>query len=720
MIVETQEQLNTALLSISRADIIAFDTETDGLNVRSNKIIGLGIHTGLQGFYFVLENHIKLAANAIAGKRLVGWNSYFDLEMIRNNYNIDLWNSLYCDVLMLKHTCDEEYPFKLKEVACKYIGYHVKAEQKDLNESIKARGGKAGEVWLGETTLVGKYCIQDCKLTRDLFVIFSKKLVSDNLVKFFYEDEVMPLYKEVTRYLQSTGIEVDVKSLTKARTEITNDINNLETRILLKIQPLTEKLKFAYFDKHYPISKSGKFGQIVAKIAGVLLPRTKSGKFSIAKSAITKYSGNPWIDFLLGDSELNADQIKLVQQMIYAEEGSPEIFNLNSKHQLKALFFDVMSEKPLSFTDGGAPQVNEEFLQSVKNKYEWVNTLLDYNKLQKLKSAYIDRVLERHENGIFYPQFKQHGTISGRFSSDLQQIPRKAEAGQFSEIVTKYRNLMRTFFIAGEDNRFIDADYESLEPHVFAHVSTDPDLQSIFAKGDDFYSTIAIATEALQGVSASKKADNYLGKVDKLRRQTAKAYSLGIPYGMEDYALHKKLECSQKQAVELINGYLNAYPKLKEWMAWSNGEALEKHQIVSETGRIRRFPQLQRIQDTWNIIQLQNSLDLWQAYHQDEKVYEKAKKARNVLKNALNNAKNFQIQSLSASIVNRAAININRKLGDLGKVVTNVHDQLIIKCKDMDAEKVARIVQFEMENVMKLTVTLKAPAEIGTNFADAH
>lgn len=726
MIISTNEELSRALRAISLADVIAFDTETDGLNTRSNKVIGLGVHTGLSGFYFVQHDHIVQAARALSGKRLVGWNSYFDLEMLRNNYQIDLWDSLYCDVLMLKHTCDEEYPFGLKEVAAKYIGYWVKAEQSDLNESIKANGGKPGMVWLGETTLVGKYCIQDCKLTRDLYVLFSRQLKTDNLENFFYVDEVMPLYKEVTRFMQSNGVKVDVPALTTAQASITLEIEKLEGEILTRIKPLTDQLTINHLHDKYPVKPSGKFAQECLKMAGITTTLTKTGKIAASAKYLKSHEGNPFVDFLLGIKELPQGVSGIIQQRLYQNDGSPETFNINSKNQLKSLFFDVLKLKALSYTELGAPQVDEDFLESIKNSYDWIPLLLDYNKLQKLKSSYIDRILELQEYGIFYPQFKQHGTVSGRYSGNLQQLPRQSEDDQFSEVVTIYRNLIRTFFISGDGYKFIDADYESLEPHVFAHVSNEPAICTIFERNDDFYSTIAITTEALEGVSANKKADNYLGKIDKARRQKAKAYSLGIPYGMEDYALHMSIGVSQKEAGGLIDGYLSGFPRLAQWMKDSEANALETLHTRTESGRIRHFPQLEKLQNNWDISLLRNSLDLWQAYHLDEKKYKEAKKARGVLKNALNNAKNVQIQGLSASIMNRAAIKLNRVLQESGydaKIKLQIHDQLVIGAKEEDAVAVRILTQTVMEDtgrVLNLRVKLKAPAQIGTNLADAH
>ena len=277
--------------------------------------------------------------------------------------------------------------------------------------------------------------------------------------------------------------------------------------------------------------------------------------------------------------------------------------------------------------------------------------------------------------------------------------------------------------MAGTNHKFIDADYESLEPHIFSHVSGEEKIQDIFRKGHDFYSTIAIDTENLSGVSADKSAPTYLGKLYKQKRQRAKAYSLGIPYGMESFKLAKTLEIEQSQADLLIKNYLTAYPALHNWMKSTNHAVMRNLRVHSEAGRIRRYPNLRKVMEKWNPKLLENSLDLWQAYNQDEELYAEAKRARRTYKNALDNAKNFQIQSLAASIVSRACINIARRLKSEkldASIVAQIHDQIVVRSHEKDIDKVREIVQTEMESVVELSVKLKAPAVIGTNFADAH
>lgn len=680
MIVKTLEEFEELLQFVTNGNILAYDIETTGLNVRKDKIIGIGVSDNNKGYYipvqYFTEKQVIPLLNELSKKQLLMFNASFDATFTNNFFNVDLLPTLHTDVLLLKHTCDEEFPFGLKEIAVKLFGLDAKKEQEEMKASIKANGGTPTEFYKADTNILGKYCIQDCLLTYKIFNYYTPTLIKQGLKKFFYEDEVMPLYKNITIPMERTGVKLDVAKIQQYLKDITFDIKAIEDKVQAAIAPHLDLFTKWFLDKEYPLT-------------------TATGK-------MPKYIKNHG-----------------TQYDAWQAENDGYMFNLESKHHLKKLFFETLNCQPLNTTDKGNPQVDEEFIEGITNIYPWCEDLILFNKLNKIKSTYYERLLESSEDGIFYPRFQQHRTVSGRYASDLQQLPRPLESGH--ELVVKYTNVIREFIISRDNTKLVAADYEQLEPTIFAHVSGDSGLQDIFNHGLDFYSEVAIKTERLQNVSSNKKADNYLGKVNKSLRQKAKAYSLGIAYGMTDYKLHFDLGVSQEEAAKLIKDYFSAFPKLAEWINKSHDYVKYYGHIRTQAGRVRHMEQAKTLFEQYGS-QLMDSLSLYKRFHENKEVYSKVKEDRLTFKNLMNNAVNFQIQGLAASIVNRAALNIQKRIVEhslSAKIIINVHDELVYEVAEEHVDAFKPILKHEMENVMKLSVPLKAEPIAAYNLREA-
>ena len=692
LLVKSETDLQAALAFVLQHEVLAYDTETTGLNPRQDKVIGFGVSTEMDGFYFPIWSYDTASEQlvstgldpqpilqALAQKKLLMFNASFDARFTKFNLGVDLVPALHCDVLLLKHTCDEEFPFGLKEISTKLWGTDAKAEKVAMQESIKANGGSAHQYYKADLSLMAAYCVQDCRLTYRLYNFYSRDLERQGLQNFFYEDEVLPLYKELTIPMEERGVRLDMPKLSSALIEISADLEQLEASIQSAITPNLALFTKWFLNKDYPA-------------------KTFTGKVPVwAKKHATQ--ADAWL----------------------ADAGSDAyMFNLLSKHHLKKLFFDTLDCVPLSKTPTGQPQVNDEFLQSVREQYAWVPLLQDYNKLTKLKGTYIERLLHESENGRFYPSFQQHRTVSGRYAGDLQQLPRPLEVQQASELVRKHNNRVREFIVPDEGSMLVSADYEQLEPSVFAHTSGDQALKDIFISGDDFYSTVAIRTEGISSVSADKNAANYLGKVDKPARQKAKTYALGIAYGMSGYKLKFEIGTNDIVANQLVIDYLTAFPKLAEWMNESQAKVRADGRISTQSGRVRHMPAAVRLHARYGAA-FQDSLQLWKQFNAKPVEYAKAKQDYREYKNLMNNAINFQVQGLAASIVNRAAIALTRELKAQGlqaAVCMQVHDELVLNVPQNEIDCVCALTKLIMETNMKLSVPLRTVPQTGANFKE--
>lgn len=732
---------------IDNTNMLAFDTETTGLNTIKDKVIGFSVGIAGEAYYIphltwdiatesLVEvftfDEVSILLNKLKSKRLITWNGSFDIRFVDNFFGIDLTSALHAEVMLMKHTVAEEGDFSLKGNAIAYqseIGLDIESEanqeQIAIKENVIKNGGvltkEKYELYKADLEIMGKYAAADADLTFRLFELFESKLEQENLTEFFYESEVMPTYKEVVMTMERNGVKLDLDLIHKTDDAIKKDIANLEKEVIDHLNSLPEVKQYKK-DKaveFYPESRKGKFATALLDKYKLPLERTKTGAYSFTAKAISKLPESFIRSYLLSEVELDTDTSLEISMALYDQY---EALNISSKKQMGDIVFVYLNIEPLGETKGGSPQFNEEFIQHIADKYafKWAKALSNFNKLIKIKGTYIDRFLDNQVDGYYFFSYKQHGTISGRLSGDAQQLPRPKEEGEVDEIVRKYINEIRAFFIAEEDRVFIDCDYESLEPHIFAHVSGDEGLRDIFRKGHDFYSTIAIATEKIEGMSADKKAPNYLGKLDKPRRQNAKAYSLGVPYGMTDYALGMSLEVKTEEAKKLIDGYLNGFPELKKWMHKS--EKLVQHQgyIVTEAGRVRHLPRAKELHKIHG-----NKLLDYKYRNTIKKKYgtEEVLNMYRDYKNAVNNAKNVQIQSLGATIINKASVTIMREFVKRGYdawVCANIHDQLIFNVPLTLVEECTKIIQYNMENVVKLSVDLKAPPAIAKNWRDSH
>ena len=93
------------------------------------------------------------------------------------------------------------------------------------------------------------------------------------------------------------------------------------------------------------------------------------------------------------------------------------------------------------------------------------------------------------------------------------------------------------------------------------------------------------------------------------------------------------------------------------------------------------------------------------------------KQYRDMVKNAYN----FPIQSMAATICNKACIAIAIELKRIGLdayICMQVHDEIVVNCSEKDVKRVSKIMQYCMEQTTKLSVPLNAEPEVGDRYGD--
>ena len=352
-------------------------------------------------------------------------------------------------------------------------------------------------------------------------------------------------------------------------------------------------------------------------------------------------------------------------------------FNIASPKQVGEVLFDRLKivDKPKK-TKTGQYVTSEEVLESLKGKHEIVEKILEHRGLKKLLGTYIDALpqLINPQTGHIHTSFNQTVTATGRLSSsnpNLQNIPVRNEDGK--EI--------RKAFIPDEGCEFFSADYSQIELRIMAHLSQDPHMIEAFRENQDIHAA-----------TAAKIYKEKLEDVTREQRSKAKTANFGIIYGISVFGLAERLNIDRKEAKELIDGYFENYPHVKEYMDKSILEAREKGYIETIFRRRRYLPDIN---------------------------------SRNAVVRgyAERNAINAPIQGSAADIIKVAMVRIYRRFREEGirsKMILQVHDELNFSVLPEEKEKVQQIVISEMESAYKMKVPLQADCGWGKNWLEAH
>ena len=249
-------------------------------------------------------------------------------------------------------------------------------------------------------------------------------------------------------------------------------------------------------------------------------------------------------------------------------------FNIGSPKQLGTVLFEELGLKAGKKTRTGW-STDAETLEKLKNDHDIIPAVLDWRKVTKLKSTYVEGLTKTVEaDGCIRSTFHQTVTATGRLSSadpNLQNLPVRREDG--SEI--------RRCFTAAPGWVLVDADYSQIELRVLAHVADDKAMQEAFASGEDFHA-----------VTASQVFHVPLSEVTPKLRSAAKAVNFGIVYGISAWSLADDIKVSVGEAQEYIDAYLARYTGVKAYMDRVKAEAEKNGFVTTLYGRKRAIPEL--------------------------------------------------------------------------------------------------------------------------------
>ncbi len=346
--------------------------------------------------------------------------------------------------------------------------------------------------------------------------------------------------------------------------------------------------------------------------------------------------------------------------------------NINSSLQLG----NFLAEKegvPLGRTKTGKYATNEGELSRFKNQFPIIAYLLTYRELMKLKSTYVESLIQKVDSsGRIHTTYNQVYVSTGRLSSaspNLQNIPVSSPIGL--EI--------KSCFIASPGYVLVSFDYSQQELRVLAHLAREKALIQAFKENLDVHT-----------LTASKLFRVPYEKVSKEQRMIGKTINFGIIYGMSSFGMSEGLHIPQEEAEQFITGFYESYPHIKTY--YDNYLRNARIQGSAETmlGR-RRY------------------------------VFENP--GRKFIDNSLRRVlMNYPIQGTAAELMKKGMVDVEKKI--LSKysevyLLLQIHDDLLFEIPDNEKRKeIISEIQKVLCSVYPLLVPMAVDIKVGKRWGD--
>jgi DNA polymerase-1 len=365
-----------------------------------------------------------------------------------------------------------------------------------------------------------------------------------------------------------------------------------------------------------------------------------------------------------------------LEKQIYVAVG--RTFNINSTQQLSSVLFETLRLTPPNRgkkTASGHYSTAAGVLDEMSGMHPVVDMILEYREYAKLKSTYVDALpAEIHpETGRVHTSYSQTGAVTGRLASsnpNLQNIPIRTDLGR----------QVRRGFVAGPGNVFVSLDYSQIELRIVAHMANDAAMLDAFRRGQDIHATTAAAI-----------FDVPLDAVTKEQRRHAKAINFGLIYGMSAFGLTNSTGLTLAESQNFVEEYFKEFPGVKKYLDGIRQSARATGYVETLLGRRRYFPALK---STLNQV-LRN---------REER-----------------EAINAPIQGTAADILKIAMIQIPPAMAQAslhGRMLLQVHDELVIECPRLEMNETIRVARQVMENAYPLSIPLDTEARWGTNWGE--
>ena len=675
-IVDTMEKLDSMLSELNKKEIIAFDTETNDLNIlrkeeyieeeswfdldiednRVNyteafKLVGLSFATDGITSYYIPIGHIRPAqVQLVEGslkqlprdvilekikplletKKIVAHNMKYDYKVMKK-YGIKI-NAYFCTMLG-QAVLNQSTPKGLKILTKIYL----RRQPLTLKETTDGT-----EVYnLSEVPVeeAAKYAGPDASNCYGIFEVIRKGINAVEQLRYIMKLEMDVMHAIIE--MEEQGLLLDETQIEEIAKKLDADIIKSKEALDSKYEEMAGTDILLTGSKFDPLTPS----HIRSALYDVGKSPLKKGKIV---PSVTKVNGNYKVVVPIEDSS------RMQMEQIAEKAGN--------RHELR----------------------------------DFIGLVLQLRSLQKLRSSYTYNLLSlRSPDGKLHPEFNQGSVRTGRLAGrnpNTMNLPSRDDEYD-----------IRKMFHAPEGYVFVGADYDTMEMRIAAALSGDTELINIVlgkkklrdlntgknydnvvsARKDDNGEYIVLSNDTPVDIhcytvfSTTKTAYE---DITKEQRSQLKPVGFGILYGRTQYGLAMALKIDPPTAQGYIDKWFESYPKVKALLGKVKQAILLNGYVTTYHGRrryfegnIRKMPQEERLK----------------AYSENNpEIIAQVRQLTNTV-----------IQGTAADICKIAMVNI-RNLANNTKVfaplIIQIHDEIVVMCKEEDRFKVADMLEQAM------------------------
>ena len=282
--IESFEELKLLVEKMMKQEIVAFDTETEGLNALETDIVGISFswQKGI-GYYLPIKNNKSAHEKSFEILRpffesteiiKVGHNIKFDIQVL-HKYNVKVSSPIY-DTMVAHYLINPDMRHNLDTLSESYLNYSP--------ISIESLIGKKGknQISMRDVSIdkITDYASEDADITLQLKSIFDKEIEVYNLSKIFYDIEVPMI--NVLSEMEIEGIKIDSSYLEKLDKEFEEDLEKLKKEIFKKS------------GEEFNLNSPKQLGEILFdKLKLVSKPKkTKTGQYSTSEEVLSSLAND--------------------------------------------------------------------------------------------------------------------------------------------------------------------------------------------------------------------------------------------------------------------------------------------------------------------------------------------------------------------------------------------------------------------------------------------